>query len=204
MSHSYDAVLFDFDGVIVDSEPVHYACWRKVLLDYGYDLDWATYRDHFIGVSDRKMIEAIVAHAPVSLSVDAIFSRYPDKRELFRAEMQREVPLAPGVHELFRDLAGVPVGIVTSSLRLEVEPVLDRCGLLGQLSVAIYGDDVRRHKPDPEPYATAALRIGASRALVVEDSAAGEASGRAAGFDVVRVPEARLMADLVRRRLLLI
>lgn len=201
MSHSYDAVLFDFDGVIVDSEPVHYACWRKVLLDCGYDLDWVTYRDHFIGISDRKMVEAIVKLSTVPLSADDIIRRYPEKRDLFRSEMQREVPLTPGVRELFYDLRQVPVGVVTSSLRLEVEPVLERCGLLSQLSVVIYGDDVQRHKPDPEPYATAAQRISVSRALVVEDSAAGEASGRAAGFDVVRVPEASQMVTLVRRHL---
>ncbi|MBL8227970.1 MAG: HAD family phosphatase [Bryobacterales bacterium] len=203
MAHNYDAVLFDFDGVIVDSEPVHYDCWRAVLLDYGYDLDWITYRDNFIGVSDWKMVEGIVERAPVPLSAEAIFRRYPDKRDMFRSRMNQNVPISPGVEELFRDLAGLAIGVVTSSLRLEVEPVLERCGLLSKLAVAVYGDDVQRHKPDPEPYRMAAQRIGAIRALVVEDSAAGEASGRAAGFDVVRIPEAARMAELVRHRLLL-
>ncbi|MCS7024153.1 MAG: HAD family phosphatase [Bryobacteraceae bacterium] len=201
MGPPYDAVLFDFDGVLVDSEPVHYECWRTILLDYGFKLEWSAYQRHFLGVSDREMVARLVACSPVPLSASAILARYPEKRDLFRQRMQSEVPLSPGVVELFRDLSGLPLGVVTSSLRLEVEPVLERCGLLARLAVVVYGDDVRRHKPDPEPYQVAAQRIGAQRPLVVEDSNAGEASARAAGFDVVRVPEPAIMAAVVRQRL---
>jgi HAD superfamily hydrolase (TIGR01509 family) len=82
-----------------------------------------------------------------------------------------------------------------------VEPILEACGLRGHFEVAVFGEDVTRHKPDPEPYRKAAGLLGISRALVVEDSEAGVASGRAAGFDVLRIPDPHEMAALVRRRL---
>lgn len=201
MEERYEAVLFDFDGVLVDSEPVHYRCWRQVLLPFGFDLHWDMYHQHFIGISDRKMVDAIVALSPVPLSAEVIYAQYPVKREMFRVEMEREVPFSPGVRELFRDLGGFKIAVVTSSLQAEVEPVLQSSGLLLQLGTVVYGGDVAHLKPHPEPYQKAARALGVKRALVVEDSAAGEASGRAAGFDVVRVPSADRMTALVRAQL---
>jgi HAD superfamily hydrolase (TIGR01509 family) len=90
------------------------------------------------------------------------------------------------------------LGLVTSSGRREVEPVIVRTGLAPLFGAAVYGEDVKRHKPDPEPYRTAAERLGARRALVVEDSQAGIASGRAAGFEVLEIPHADRTAEMVR------
>ena len=59
MSSGYDAILFDFDGVLVDSEPLHWECWREVVSPYGLDLTWEDYARECIGVSDRKMIQAL-------------------------------------------------------------------------------------------------------------------------------------------------
>jgi beta-phosphoglucomutase-like phosphatase (HAD superfamily) len=75
----YKAILFDFDGVLVDSEPVHYRCWRKVLLPFGFDLQWEVYHQHFIGTSDRKMVDAIVELSPVPLLPEEIYAQYPAK-----------------------------------------------------------------------------------------------------------------------------
>ena len=61
----YEAILFDFDGVLLDSEPLHFACWRQVLLPLGIELDWETYRDHCIGVADRDMVEFLAGRVKV-------------------------------------------------------------------------------------------------------------------------------------------
>ena len=53
----YEAVLFDFDGVLVDSEPVHFGCWQEILGPFGIDLDWKTYSEHCIGITDRAMLD---------------------------------------------------------------------------------------------------------------------------------------------------
>lgn len=197
MAAAYQAVLFDFDGVLVDSEPIHYACWRAVLEPIGIALDWEHYHRHFIGLSDRRMAEEVALLAPAPVSADAIYALYPRKAELFAIEMQRRLPFAPGVQELLPRLGAFQIAVVTSSGRAEVEPVLDAGGLLPLLAASVYLEDVTRHKPDPEPYLRAAQLLGVDRALVVEDSVAGQAAGRAAGFPVLAIPHPRDTARLV-------
>jgi beta-phosphoglucomutase len=200
-NNHYQAVLFDFDGVLVDSEPIHYECWREVLLPLGINLDWAHYHSHFIGISDRKMAAELATMAVPPISADVIYAQYPRKTALFRERMNDRLPIAPGVVDLLRSLDGYRVGVVSSSIRAEVEPVLEKGGLLVYLQVTICGEDVSKLKPDPEPYRKAAASLNVERVLVVEDSEAGEASGRAAGFDVLRVPHPEQTAALVRSHL---
>ena len=101
--------------------------------------------------------------------------------------MARLDPVPPETLALIRNLNGVKMAVVTSSGRSEVEPVLRRAGVHEFLGALVFGEDVERRKPDPGPYLLAAARLGAGNPLVVEDSAAGIASGRAAGFDVLEV-----------------
>lgn len=199
--NNYQAVLFDFDGVLVDSEPIHFECWREVLLPLGIHLDWAYYHSHFIGISDRKMAAELAAMADPPLTTDLVYAQYPRKTELFRGRMHERLPVAPGVVELLRNLNGYQIGVVSSSIRAEVEPVLEKSGLLAYLQITICGNDVTKLKPDPEPYRTAAERLNVERVLVVEDSEAGIASGIAAGFDVLRIPHPEQTAAMVRARL---
>lgn len=196
---AYEAIFFDFDGVIVDSEPLHYECWRDILEPLGVRFEWDYYHAHFIGVSDRKVIEEAVARSGVTMTADEVFAYFPKKTELFRERVRKELPFVPGVFELFDELGAYKVGVVSSSHRSEVAPVLEAGGLLRRLDVTVFGNDVTRHKPDPEPYRKAGEALGVTRALVVEDSQAGLTSGRAAGFDVLHVPSPDQMAGLVRR-----
>lgn len=198
----YEAILFDFDGVIVDSEPVHWACWRQVLEPLEVDLAWDFYHQHFIGVSDRAMADVLAGMSRRSITAADVYAVYPEKTRIFREEMQRKLPFSPGVRELVAELRReFRIAVVTSSRRSEVEPVLQAGGLLPLLSATVYADDVTRHKPDPMPYLHAASQLGVSQALVVEDSAAGEASGRAAGFHVLRVASPDEVATRVREHL---
>jgi beta-phosphoglucomutase len=201
MEQLYEAVLFDFDGVLVDSEPIHYQCWREVLLPLSIDLEWDYYHRHFIGVSDRKMAEELAEMAVPKVGLDVVYAQYPRKTELFRERMHSELPFATGILELFRNLNGYRVGVVSSSRRSEVEPVLRKGGLFEHLHVTVCGEDVVKHKPDPEPYRKAAAHLNVERVLVVEDSDAGEASGLAAGFDVLRITKPDQTVSMVRARL---
>lgn len=196
----FEALLFDFDGVVVDSEPIHWACWRKVLEPLEVDLPWDYYHAHFIGVSDKRMAEVIAGMGPASVTTADILAAYPRKTELFRAEMASRLPFSPGVPELLAELnSHYRLAVVTSSRKSEVEPVLRAGHLLPLLRTVIYADDVARHKPDPEPYRKAAELLEISRALVIEDSEAGETSGKAAGFPVLRVSSPDEVAPSVRR-----
>jgi beta-phosphoglucomutase len=198
---SYEAVVFDFDGVLVDSEPVHYECWLEILAPYGVTLDWQTYCEHCIGISDRAMLamlcdKAIPSTGPQSaLEFDKLWSDYPRKKELFRERMMHADAVAPDVRQLIARLKpSFKLAVVTSSGQREVEPILENAGLLDHLDAVVYGGDVQNLKPAPDPYLLALERLGVSRALAIEDSPAGIASARAAGLDVI---ELRQQCDLV-------
>ena len=197
----YDAILFDFDGVLIDSEPVHFACWREVLQPFGIHLDWATYHAHFIGISDREMLRDLANLRQPPVDVNLLWAEYPHKRALFRERMRTESPVTPDVRDLLRWLNGRPMAVVSSSGRDEIEPILQAGGIRDCFAALVCREDVTQFKPAPEPYSKAAQLLGAARALVVEDSQAGIASGKAAGFDVLEVPAAARMPGLLRRYL---
>jgi sugar-phosphatase len=102
---------------------------------------------------------------------------------------------------MLRSIAGYRLAVVSSSGRREIEPALEAAGVRPVFETIVTGEDVLELKPSPEPYRTAADRLGVKRAIVVEDSEAGVASGLAAGFEVLRVPSAESMAALLRTRL---
>ena len=109
--------------------------------------------------------------------------------------------MSPGVHQLLNELTGLRLAIVSSARRCHLEPILSRVNLLERFETIVTREDVTELKPHPEPYQTAAQRLGISRALVVEDSEAGLASGRAAGFDVLFIPDYSQVPTLVRAAL---
>ena len=198
----YDAVLFDFDGVLLDSEPVHFACWAEVLGPLGVDLDWETYRQHCIGVADRAMLEFLAAGARSPVTVETLWQAYPIKNGKFLERVVHNPPFSPATIALIKELKPhYKLAVVSSSGSAEIEPLLAAGNLRHYFDAAVYGDDVERHKPAPEPYLLAASRLGIRVPLVVEDSAAGVESGRAAGFDVLHVKSAGDVAEAVRRQL---
>ncbi len=198
---SYEAILFDFDGVLIDSEPVHFACWREVLEPFGVDLDWDKYHAHFVGISDLEMIQDLANLRQPPADVDLLWAQYPRKRALFRERMRTATPVTDEVRDLLRWLEGRSLAVVSSSGRDEIEPILKAGGIRDHFAAVICREDVTQFKPAPEPYSKAAQLLGAKHALVVEDSLAGIASGKAAGFDVLEVPTAARMPELLRRYL---
>ncbi len=198
----YQAILFDFDGVLADSEPLHYECWREVLKPYGIDLLWSVYSDKCIGVSDREMIEGFCHGQPVPVDFDTVWKDYPRKQALFRERIARADVFVPETIELVHSLGHYKMAVVSSSNRHEIEPPLIRAGIRHRFETLICGsEEVERLKPAPDPYILAGRKLAVDNALVVEDSDAGERSGRAAGFDVVRVYNAREVAPKVRAAL---
>lgn len=197
----YEAILFDFDGVLADSEPVHFECWREILSTFGLSLDWKTYCEQGIGVADRILLARLCQQAEPPLEVERLIAEYPRKKELFRARMLERQPFSSGVFELLPQLRDYRLAVVTSSGQTEVEPILQKAGLRDFFHAAVYGGDVKQHKPAPEPYLLAMDKLGVRRALAVEDSEAGETSALAAGLDVLRVRTPAEMPELLRDRL---
>lgn len=198
---AYDAVLFDFDGVLLDSEPVHCDCWREVLAPFGIRLEWDFYARHCIGIADRAMLDLLARLADPPVDPGVLWRQYGAKNMRFRERMAAGPPFDPCLEGLLNSLRSYKLAVVTSSSRAEVEPLLCLAGLRGYFAAAVYGETVERHKPAPDPYLLAADLLGARSALVVEDSEAGEISGRAAGFDVLRVRSATEVPARVRKHL---
>jgi len=198
----FDALLFDFDGVLADTEPLHFACWNEVLRPFGIQVRWDFYQSECISVTDRLMIERLTAGQTPPVPFEEVYSQYPRKRELFRARMADKPPFPQDNIELIIELSKhLQLAVVSSSGRSEIEPALDAAGIRPYFHSLVCGKEAPNQKPAPDPYLRAAQLLGAESPLVVEDSEAGVASGRAAGFEVLRVSSPQAMAREVRARL---
>lgn len=200
-SQRYEAVLFDFDGVLADTEPLHFESWREALAPIGVSLDWDFYRTQGIGVSDQALLAMLAERAQPPRSVQELWAQYARKQQLFLEKAKANPPVPESIRELIASLRGYKLAVVTSTSRVEIEPLLELCGLGQAFQALVCAEDVSRHKPDPEPYREAARRLDVTRALVVEDSEAGQAAGEAAGFDVVRVSSVSEVPRMVWERL---
>jgi beta-phosphoglucomutase len=199
----YEAILFDFDGVLADTEPLHFESWAEALAPLGIALDWPTFEKHCIGIPDRVVAEFFrgLAHPPVEF--EAVWARHPLKRDLFLRKLREKPFFLPEVPALIEALTGYKLGVVSASSRIEVEAALNAAGISHCFEVVIGTEDVARTKPAPDPYLLAMRRLDVGKALAVEDSEAGVASATAAGLDVLRVPRPADMPGLLRKTALL-
>ncbi len=196
---SWDALLFDFDGVLADTEPIHFACWRELLHPFGIRLDWDYYQRNCVGVSDRQMVERLASAHDPPIPWDDVWPQYQRKQPMFRERLLADPPFLPQTLECIRELAGqYKLAVVSSSSRSEVEPPIARAGIHGCFQAFVCGREVPNLKPAPDPYLKAAELLSARRPLVIEDSDAGVASAKAAGFDVLRVSGADRVAQELR------
>src|SRR5689334_7529847 len=169
----FDAIFFDFDGVLLDTEPVHCACWAEVLRTKGIDLTWEYYHQCCVGIDDRDMLRILGRNARPPRDFDELWTLYPEKRRLFQARMTRP-EFEPHVKAMLPDLArDYRLAVVSSSACGEIEPLLVAGGIREHFSTIVGGDQVKAQKPAPEPYLLAAQRLAVGRALVIEDSDAG-------------------------------
>lgn len=190
----FDAILCDFDGVLADTEPLHFACWREVLAELGVDLPQSRLPE-FIGVSDRAMLERIAAEQHPPIPVGDLWPSYARKQELFRLRIASQELFLPDTASVLHQLSSFyKLAVVSSSARSEVEPPLERAGILPLFQALVCGEGTSHLKPAPDPYLRAAELLQARRPLVVEDSAAGVASGLAAGFQVLRISSAAALS----------
>ena len=197
----FDSILFDFDGVLADTEPIHYQCWLEILAPYGIQPTWEYYQRECIGISDRLMVERIATPA----LFDLIWPQYASKQALFRHKVTINPPFLDETTKLISELSPrYKLAVVSSSGRTEIEPPIVRAGLREHFQAMVCGKEAGNLKPSPDPYLRAAELLGTKKPLVVEDSAAGEASGRAAGFEVLRVTSAESVPSELRRALLIV
>jgi HAD superfamily hydrolase (TIGR01509 family) len=186
-------VVFDLDGVVVDSEPTHERANAEYLASLGGTLDPALV-EAMMGRRVRDLTDAVARQAGVP--PDEVFAG----REAVFWRLLAEQALAPmpGLRPALARLAtaGLPLAVASSGTRAYVEHVLDRLGVAGAFAAVVSGEEVAEGKPAPDVYLLAAERLGADPAgcVAVEDAPHGIAAARAAGMRVVAVPHTRTRA----------
>jgi len=185
--HLPAAVLWDMDGTLVDTEPSWMAAEYALVAAHGGH--WSEEQAHaLVGNPLPTSAEYLRRYGGVDLPVDVIVEQLTDS---VVADVRRTVPWRPGARELLRALraAGVPCALVTMSYTQLADAVVSALEP-GTFDAVVTGDAVRNGKPHPEPYLTAAGRLGVApgECVAIEDSATGAASAQAAGCAVIAVP----------------
>jgi len=194
LSGGLRAVLFDMDGLLVDSEPLWFEAERSVMARMGGT--WAEEdQEQLIGGSLGNSVAYMRARAAAPAGPEQVGRWLLDTMAGLVTE--RGVPLMPGAAELLAEVAaaGIPCALVTSAQRQIMDAVIAGAGLV--FGVTVCAEDVSRGKPDAEPYLRAAALLGEppGGCVALEDSPRGIASARAAGCPVIAVPSVRLAAE---------
>ena len=190
------AVIFDMDGVIVNSEPLHERAFFEVVREIGYgdklDLRFADY----VGRSDTELWVAFVAKYHPPQSLEDLLAR---KRQRVVEMIRRDQPVFDGVPELVAKLAArYALALASGSERLVVEEVLKLKGLGRFFSAVVSASDIRHGKPAPDIFLRTAelLKVPPPSCCVIEDSIPGVAAGLAAGMEVIAITNTLPAADL--------
>jgi len=176
-------LIFDLDGVLINSEPLHCQAYQEVLATYGVRLSEPDYYATYIVYSDREVLERLV---PRSESLGAAMAA---KALRYRQLLQAGLHAFPDGLALLGQAGGWKVGLATGSLRAEAELALKSLGIADRFTALVAREDCERGKPDAEPYqrAAAALGLTPERCLAIEDTAGGVQAAKAAGMRCVAV-----------------
>jgi HAD superfamily hydrolase (TIGR01509 family) len=195
-----EAVLFDMDGLLVDTEAVYIEAYHAAAKTFGVEMSMALCHA-MIGVPRMECETMIQEHFGPAFQVDRFQLCFREHAERLMAQ---EVPVKPGARELLVWLGkrGLPLAVATSSRPTTVERHLSRAGLLGHFKAIATRYDVERPKPHPDVYLEAARRLGAApeRCIAFEDSNIGLAAAHAAGTMAIMVPDILPPSDEVRAK----
>jgi len=195
MTQKLKAIVFDFDGVIVDTEPMHFRSTLHVLEPYGISFDYAHYLKDYVGYDDRELIRnALIEHGRMQeVSGDLLQDLIDRKAGAFEQEfIERGINTVAGALAFIDEATSHwPLAIASGASRRDITLVLDRLGIADRFKTIVSADDVHRSKPDPQTYAQAVqllaeaygeLEIEPAQCLAIEDTTAGIASARGAGL----------------------
>lgn len=180
------AFIFDMDGVIIDSEPLHFDVDRKTMAYYGHTVTQEDL-ERYVGMTNPEQWAIIREEYGIGPTAEEILAYQTDLKleELRLAELE---PIE-GIRELLDELkkGGIPRAIASSSSPVFIEAVLAKFGLRGEFAVVASGEEVPKGKPAPDVYLRAAERLGVdpARCVVLEDSKHGIAAAKAAGMHCI-------------------
>ena len=179
------ATLFDFNGVLVDDEAVHFAAFRDVVRPLGIDLDEARYNERYLGFDDIGAFQAMMVDAGMSPTHEDVMRLVEAKKPVYMSRIAGALVVFDGAAELVRRRAERgTVGIVSGALRHEIEYALRIMDVEAHVAFIVSAEDTTACKPDPDGYRKGVVALGGEPRGVValEDSLAGIASAKAAGI----------------------
>jgi len=186
------AIIWDFDGVIVDSEPAHYRAFLEVVEPMGVRFDYATYLERYVGYDDRDGFDVILKDGGQPVPEGPARQTLCDRKaEAFDKIMAAEARALPGAVELIDQASGqLHQAIASGATRRDIDGVLKQIKLQDRFPVIVSADDVAKSKPDPASYRQAVEKLAEyhgeplepGQCLAIEDTAAGIASANAAGL----------------------
>jgi HAD superfamily hydrolase (TIGR01509 family) len=196
MSRPLQAIVFDFDGVIANSEPLHLLAFQQALAEDGVELSASDYYSRYLGYDDVGMFEALGRDRGLSLQGGRVTELVLRKGDRMQDLLRSGSVLFPGALEFIRAAAAaVPIAIASGALRHEIDEIIDTAGVADLFATIVAAGDTPESKPSPAPYRLAfeQLREKTGRALdprrsvAIEDSRWGLESARGAGLRLVGV-----------------
>jgi beta-phosphoglucomutase len=191
------ALIFDFNGIIVDDEPIHFQLFQRVLGEEGIILMEKAYYERYLGFDDRGAFEAGFRENRRPLDAAKLQELIDRKARYYQDAIRNHVAIFPGVKRLISALAPIlPLAVASGALRHEIETILATAGLLDFFRAIVSAEDVARGKPEPEIFLTALAAINtqnngapiaAAECLVIEDSKEGIRGARRAGMKCLAV-----------------
>jgi HAD superfamily hydrolase (TIGR01509 family) len=189
------ALLFDLDGTLANTDPLHYQTWQEILQEYGLEIDRPFYQQHFSGRRNLEIIQDLLPH----LASDEAEALSQFKEAEFRKRSHKLPPL-PGLLELLTwvEQQQLPKAVVTNAPRKNAEFMLRSLNLEATFPVVILGDELAMGKPDPLPYQLGMSRLGVlpEQAIAFEDSPSGLRSAVSAGILTVGIASTHNSKDL--------
>ena len=186
------AIIFDFDGVVVDSEPVHYKAFMELGKDFGVSFDYEHYLRHYVGYDDRDAIRAMLIEGGLPADEARIKELRDQKQVVFEKLVLQGAAAIPGAVELIDEAHDqIPIAIASGATTLDIHLMLDSIQRRDRFEIIVSADHVTRSKPDPTTYRKAYEQLAdkhpehnltPDECLAIEDTAAGIESARGAGL----------------------
>jgi beta-phosphoglucomutase len=196
MSRPLQAIVFDFDGVIANSEPLHLRAFQQALAEDGLELSASDYYERYLGYDDVGMFEALGRERGLSMQGGRVAELVARKGDRMKSLLRSASVLFPGALEFIREAAAaVPIAIASGALRHEIDEIIGAAGVGDLFSTIVAAGDTPESKPSPAPYRLAfeQLRhrtgrpLDPRRSVAIEDSHWGLESARGAGLRLVGV-----------------